>query len=327
MPWIGPTITAGAALLGNERSNDAAADLADEGYAASREGMKYGNELDMKNQRKMFRFRIKQGLKHGMTPYEMFMGPAAGAGGGTTGSGATLGNAASQQAVQQAEIQHQSAQQQMQIIGNLAATKMQNDTQKEVAEITTGQQKKELEQRKVEYENIHLPKAAAELKISAEELKISSNNAVMSTPKNQWQKIMYQMGPDNVMQSMIMEKYDVRLGDGSVENLSPEEFGSMMIELIGTKSHLRAELSGLKSGADNAWEAFLKKLVTQTKQMMSDLYGDAKQYISDFEQELEDIPGYGMIQNLLGGEQEVPVPHQQRRTGKTTMGRKAYFGK
>ena len=95
-----------------------------------------GNQEDMYNQRAMYMFRINQGLQAGMTPYEMYMGPAAGAGGGTTGSGSTLGNAANQRttaAMQlQADLANKAAdrqamlrQTQMQVAGQQAASRNQ----------------------------------------------------------------------------------------------------------------------------------------------------------------------------------------------------------
>ena len=59
----------------------------DQAQAHARGKLILGNRLDLANQQKMFDYRIRKGQEAGMTPYEMYMGPAAGAGGGTTGSG------------------------------------------------------------------------------------------------------------------------------------------------------------------------------------------------------------------------------------------------
>ena len=71
-------------------------DFQKQGQKNTLKQVRLGNKLDMANQKEMFDYRIEQGLEHGMTAYEMFMGPAAGAGGGTTGSGNTLGNSQTQ---------------------------------------------------------------------------------------------------------------------------------------------------------------------------------------------------------------------------------------
>lgn len=108
-----------------------------------------GNEMDLSNQKDMFDYRINQGIAAGMTPYEMYMGPAAGAGGGTTGSGQTLGNAANQRgiALQQAQQQNsqqnrllkqQSAENNADRLTTLAQTAIQAKTQKDVAEVQAG---------------------------------------------------------------------------------------------------------------------------------------------------------------------------------------------
>ena len=107
---------------------------------AQKELVTLGNQQDIANQKEMYDYRINQGIDAGMTPYEMYMGPAAGAGGGTTASGQTLGNAAS---AQQASIRESALKMQendKNRMTQLAQTAMQAGAQRDVAQINAGVQ-------------------------------------------------------------------------------------------------------------------------------------------------------------------------------------------
>ena len=94
--------------------------------------------MDLSNQKEMYDYRINQGLDHGMTPYEMFMGPAAGAGGGTTGSGSTLGNSQTSRDMQTRQLQITREENAANRQTQLAQTQMQTNAQLESAKIQAG---------------------------------------------------------------------------------------------------------------------------------------------------------------------------------------------
>ena len=125
------------------------AEMLDKTNTYTRENIVLGNDMDLRNQQQMFDYRINQGIEAGMTPYEMYMGPAAGGGGGTSGSGATLGNAASQQGIAASQIaqenrrterliEQESNEKQADRLTRLAEVAMQTQTQKDVAETQAG---------------------------------------------------------------------------------------------------------------------------------------------------------------------------------------------
>jgi hypothetical protein len=182
--------------------------MAKRGQKWTQANMRLGNQLDMENQKAMFDYRIDQGLQHGMTPYEMFMGPAAGAGGGTTGSGQVLGNSASALTQQMMQTKADNRKFNMQLVTDLYKTKMQTDTQKEVAGIQAGTTERgqdlkyavesgQLKLNQQTYNSVTLPKAAAELKINEQQLKIKINEVVTSSAKYQKAMKIMTMGVDN----------------------------------------------------------------------------------------------------------------------------------
>jgi hypothetical protein len=110
-------------------------DFFNQSHQNTLEALTLGNEMDMSNQKEMFDYRIQQGMQHGMTAYEMFMGPAAGAGGGTTGSGQTLGNSQSQKDQQMAQAMTQREENRADRMTQLAQTEMQTRAQLAAAEM------------------------------------------------------------------------------------------------------------------------------------------------------------------------------------------------
>ena len=212
-----------------------------------------GNQLDMSNQKEMFDYRINQGIQAGMTPYEMFMGPAAGAGGGTTGSGNTLGNSQSQRdqqmmtqslqreenmadrelALMQAKLQAQTQIGQAQIaadaskyqanaslLGNAGATiaGMRNvdvttANQRHIAHIQNEIEQGRLELDKKTYENVTLPGAAATIGKTKKETDKIVNEIVTSTPEFVRQMKKWSMGVDNMMVEYFSATYGVDITD------------------------------------------------------------------------------------------------------------------
>jgi hypothetical protein len=191
-----------------------------------------GNEMDMANQKEMFDYRIQQGKAAGMTDYEMFMGPAAGAGGGTTGSGNTLGNQPAQLAANavagaNARMAAQTAVTQSMINAGteIQKAKIGADAQKYSADQSSGATTQAAEtsaaasmynsdvQSKIaanqlkfnekRYRTIDLPQAQMNLKISKEQLAKAINEAATSEPTFQIYMQKLRMGLDNQISEYV----------------------------------------------------------------------------------------------------------------------------
>ena len=225
-----------------------------------------GNDLDIRNQKEMFDYRINQGISSGMTPYEMFMGPAAGAGGGTTGSGQTLGNSAQQQNAVRQKAQADMAAQQRNIMAQgaiqLEQTRMQTDAQRDVAAIQAGTQTRgqdiqkeiadnvlSLNQR--ELEEIKIPQAAAQLGLTKQQLQSEINKTATSTPKFQKEMKQLSMGPANLLVELTMRDMGISLADDSFMKLSESQRKKFLDKLVALASTMYVETSGARSLVQN----------------------------------------------------------------------------
>ena len=246
-----------------------------------------GNEMDIANQKEMFDYRIQSGLNAGMTPYEMYMGPAAGAGGGTTSSGQTLGNNAQSSSNANRELAKRdliaSRENDKDRTVDLMKTVLGNQAQIKSAEIAAGATKGAAEthatasmysadiQKKIadnklqlsrdEYENIALPAAAENLKLTKEQLKVATNEVANTEHKWVRKKVLMQLGVDNGIQQLILNrtKYDITDPD-SVGNMSDAEYEKVLNSLLSAKAGLSTEVRGLLSYASSTWSWILGKL-------------------------------------------------------------------
>lgn len=228
----------------------------------TQQNMVLGNSLDMDNQKEMYDYRISQGLEHGMTPYEMFSGPASGGGGGTSGSGGVLGNSASQLGKQIMQNKQQRNQAVAQISADLYKTKMQTDAQKEVAKIQTGSQQNiaemqtetqkliaenQLKFNKNTYNNVTLPEAAARIgKTTAETDKIL-NEVVTTKPAFVKYMKMLTMGVDNTLSAYIQNIEGYNLTDPeSVNKIPMSKRKEILSMLLAIQSGTLKNVEGIK---------------------------------------------------------------------------------
>jgi hypothetical protein len=232
--------------------------------------VKLGNQLDMTNQKEMFDYRIQQGLDSGMTAYEMFMGPAAGAGGGTTGSGSTLGNQPAKlaaNATQAANARMQAATAQMQAQTQLGTAMIQANAQRDVAKTQAeatkdaaginadaNQYKAELEY-KINHKQLVLNEkqyqkdlavAAANINKTNQEASKLINETATSDPKFVQMMRRLQMGPQNILVEYAINKYGFNpLDPKSVEKSTDEMKRNFLTLVLGYDSRIAKEAFGI----------------------------------------------------------------------------------
>lgn len=249
-----------------------------------------GNKLDIRNQKEMFDYRINQGVAAGMTPFEMYMGPAAGAGGGTTGSGQTLGNAAT--AKNQAQIQAE-MQQRSQIANNTAAlaqTKMQTDAQRDVAKIQAGateygadlQYNAQMVKNAIErdkLETVVIPMAAANIGKTEKETERIINEIATSEPKFVLRLKELTMGVDNQLAEMLKLHYGISLNDPSTfRNKSESERKEIISYAMAIQSGVAKNIEGVKDqiGLTDGFFDVLGNGIDKMNQMFPDPFGGYK---------------------------------------------------
>jgi hypothetical protein len=294
-------ITAGASILGNLLGSNQK--MPRKYLRTNKELLRYGNEQDLLNQQAMFDYRIDQGLKHGMTEYEMFTGGAVGAGGGTSGSGAMLGNNYSQAAQQEMQMNQQMK---MQTIGNvaeLAKTAMQVEGQKEVAGIQAGatigsaqlsastQQnianlqnamaEKKLKLDQELFDQVTLPAAAEQLKLTEQQTLKAINEVTTSNEKFVLMMKRLSMSADNVLMEFAQNYLGIDATNrDQVSKLSEakkQKFTSLVASL---KSNIFAETAGLQSSnvMQNAGN-FIGNTVGAIGNTASDIVARYSQYV------------------------------------------------
>jgi hypothetical protein len=224
------------------------------GMGKIKTGIRYGAKYDLKTQKNMFDYRINQGLEHGMTPYEMFMGPAAGAGGGSSGSNQVLGNAASNQELLKKQQSMELVQKQLDRQTQLQTAKIQADASRDVAGIQAGVSREKIA---VDWANhaltahqyfaVDLPKAAYNLQMSAEELKKKVNEVITSSPKFITMQKLLSMGVDNSINYMIQSRFGIDITDPKeMQSLSDDKFRNILGAFLAAGSQVSSITEGIR---------------------------------------------------------------------------------
>ena len=247
----------------------------------TRQQVRLGNRLDMRNQKEMFDYRIQQGMDQGMTAYEMFMGPAGGAGGGTNASGQTLGNAASQSQQQQNQLQQQAIENQkdrdtqlMQaqiaadaqkysaqtgLVSSLGSSKISADAsthatdtnaevQREGQKITEAIAANKLKLDRDTYENVTLPQVAAQMDMTKAETEKALSEVALNDKDYRRAMAQMQMGVDNVYAEGILKQAGVSptMSQEDWDKIPMEKREAAMSALAAARSTTAAELRGIK---------------------------------------------------------------------------------
>ena len=290
-------------LLGN-RSNER---IANQGYQNSLDAVRLGNNMDLRNQRLMYDHRLTRMKEHGLTSVEMFGSPASGPGGGTTGSGATLGNAASQQA--QAQMQNNQSMTNA-ILGagiELQKTKMQTDAQRDVAETqantaTRGQDidlhvaKQTLNLRRAELAN-KVRETEALIGKTEQETNRIKHEVLTSDPKFIMLMKQWQMGPANMLVQLAMDHHGISFQDENFKNMSYEERERIIDDILAMSSLVGREAAGGRE-AGSALVEGAKSTAASIYQILETAAGN----ISAWSERLGDL-----IPNLGSGK-GTPIP-------------------
>jgi hypothetical protein len=280
-----------------------------------RQNMRLGNQLDMDNQKAMFDYRIDQGLEHGMTPYEMFMGPAAGAGGGTSGSGAVLGNAAAQSGMQRSQLAQQRMLQGQQILGNLAVTKMQTEAQKEIAGMQVGATERGQDIQKMiadnqlvlDWNSYHIALSRLSIDQAKAPHEIDKLINEVSTSKPKFIKYMkyLTMGADNMLATML-------LGDKSLEDIAndPEARKQFVSLALAYQSQALKEGKGIEILGEDAYKGVRdNQYIKGFRQWLIDLGFDITEFFKENTPRNESKPPESLITpkpSVLGNSGSAP---------------------
>ena len=215
-----------------------------------------GANIDMRTFKRQHKFKYKFGRRKGLNAFEL-LGDGSGMGGApSTAATGVLGNQAGAAALQREQLNQQ--------IGlELAKTKMQTDAQRDVAEIGAGASrygtdvKAQIDQQKVdlasrEFQEIALKESAKNLRLKEEQIQKAIHEVVTSEPKFVLRKILLNMGTENSIQTLVLNRRKVDITDPkSVQNLSQDEYNALYTALLGAQSHVQKEVHGVKDLMDH----------------------------------------------------------------------------
>ena len=257
--------------------------------------VRLGNQLDLKNQNLAYDHRLTRMKEHGLTSVEMFGSPGASPGGGTSGSGATLGNAATQDALQKnqlaAQQKMQARQQAAQSATELAKTKMQTDAQRDVANIQSGDTQRgqdinrEIAQqtlalKREELQNTVRQTTALIGKTEAETRKVI-NEVATSDSKFVTAMKQLSMGPANLLVELTMRHHGLSLSDESFTNLPESKRQQILDQLLALSSTAYVEGQGGKALGGGAVEG-AKSIVQSIWTILQTAGKNASQVVRQF---------------------------------------------
>lgn len=234
------------AVLGNDPAGEA------------EDAVEHGASVDMRQFKQQHKFKYKFGRRKGLTPVEL-LGEGGGMSGGPgTAATSVLGNQAGAAEMQNRQLQ-------MQLGTELAKTKMQTDTQRDIADKQVGAQtrgqdltfeaqmfKNRLDEGKLyldnkTFEEVTVPAAAAQLQIANEELQKVINEVANTQPEWVRHKTLLQLGVDNTIQNAILARHKVDITDRrQIAELGEPQYKALMAELLAAKATTTTELRGIK---------------------------------------------------------------------------------
>ena len=269
--WIGAAITAGAALLGNRKNRKADKRYQEQGFANSQQGLILGNKLDLENQQAMERYRYNMASQAGLTPWEYYGSGASSAAGGTSGSGAVLGNAANQQSMAAAQREKdRSAALRADLIKAgtaLQQTKMQTDAQKEIASqqvgaTTRGQDiQKAIAEGRLNLDRdtykLNVKSASANIRKTEQETAKLINETATSDKKFVTAMKQLSMGPANLLVELTMRHNGIALNDKSFMSLPVKKREAILAQILALSSSTYTEGKGVEALGSGAAESSL----------------------------------------------------------------------
>lgn len=277
----GSLLGAGASALGGGLAGQALGGSPSLGRNMNQEKrlIKLGNKYDLINQKEMYDFRLGRMEEAGLTSVEMFGSPGSAPGGGTTGSGTTLGNAASSQAIanKQIEKDRQLAWQKT-IADNatsLQQTKMQTDAQKEIASqqvgaTTRGQDiQKAIAEGRLELDrdtyHLNVKTASANIRKTEQETAKLINEVATSDAKFVTAMKQLSMGPANLLVELTMRHHGIALNDNSFKSLPKEKREAILAQILALSSSTYTEGKGaaaLGKGAVEGGSGVLDSIIS-----------------------------------------------------------------
>ena len=243
-----------------------------------------GNRLDVENQQTMYDYRLQAMEDRGLTSVEMFGSPASGSGGGTTGTGPTLGNAgiSAQSAMQQQRQQAKmvASENQKDRMTQLATAAIQAGAQKDVAEIGAGVQTRGQDLQKQiadnvlslntrELNEVKIPQAAEQLQLTRQQLQTEINKTATSSERFQTAMKQLSMGPANLLVELTMRDKGISLSDDSFMKMSEEQRAQVLSELTAMASTLYVEARGFETVTDK-----VKQSAEGTADSIADMIAD-----------------------------------------------------
>ena len=271
-PALGKALGGGAAAFGlgklfgpSEGSQKRAARKERNFYAnQSRELMTLGNEQDLANQKAMFDFRMSRARGAGLTNVEAFGSPASGAGGGTTGSGAMLGNMASTQEASMRQARVAQSENEKDRQAQIVQTAMQTESQQKVAETQAGgtvesatisaetNERIAIMVNKLntrELEEVALKRVANETGVAAAQVKKLLNEARF-TPEFKREITKMTMGVSNSVNMMLQKRFGVDVtSEADMQRLSDEQMKNVLHVFMAADSRLYTEIAGILGAA------------------------------------------------------------------------------
>ena len=261
-------------MLGEILSGGAALYTALEGSGSRRRDVRLGHEYDLDFSLRKEDELWKRAKARGLTPQEYYGSSAAGgAGGGVSGGAQVLGNSkthvqtAKMQALTQlgnaaaerqtrldvarvqADAQKYSADKAYQgvgdqIVGNVAIQELRNLIE---------QQKFNLNERT--FKEVTLPAAQEKLRKTKQEVNKLLNEVATSTPKWQRWKVLTQLGFDNTIQNMLINKHGIDpTSKESMQGISDQKFKAILAAMIANSSYSFKEFSGIGTSLKTFFE-------------------------------------------------------------------------
>ena len=270
---------AAGAYLGNEVFGDPSSESAATPQGPNGKWIRKGNRLDRIHQKKSEMQMWRRAQQRGLTAQEYYGSSAAGGVSSPTGNTQVLGNNITQNEVLAKQQQFEAEQNHLDRLASMGQTAMQTQAQKDVAETSAGAtvesaeisadvqrlhaqiKRGELDLNTRQLEEIALPAAEANLKLTRQQVLKVTNEVATSTPEFLRAMKILSMSAENLVATIMVNGMSVDPTDpNEVKKLPPRARSKLLVEMIGLQSATYREATGIQVKAKETFDIYLDQL-------------------------------------------------------------------
>lgn len=301
---------AAGSYLGNQiMGDDGGASSARVPQGVNGKWVRKANRLDRIHQKSSEMQMWRRAKQRGLTAQEYYGSSAAGGVSSPTGNAQVMGNNLTALQEQAKAQQFEAEQNQLDRMAQLGTAAISADATKESAKTSAGAtvesaeisadvqqlhaqiKQGELDLNTRQFEEIALPAAQANLKLTRQQILKVTNEVATSTPEFLRAMKILSMSAENLVATIMVNGMPVDPTDpDQIKKLPASSRSKLLTEMIGLQSATYREATGIQAKAKEVFEIFLNDIAEESRRQRKEVRG--KKALQDKNDEIRQSPNY-----------------------------------